>query len=211
MIKTLIISGGNISLEFAKKHIKNNDFNYIIAVDKGLQVLNKLEIEPDYIIGDFDSISKKILNNYNKNIIKLNKEKDYTDTHMALKLAIEIGSNDIIIIGAIGTRIDHTLANIHILKEAMEKKISCKIVNEKNKIFLINKNTIIERDENYNYLSIIPLTTRATKITLKGFKYLLENADLSIGQSIGISNEQIEKEAQIDLKTGILIIIYSKD
>lgn len=211
MIKTLIISGGNISLKFAKKHIKNNDFNYIIAVDKGLQVLNKLEIEPDYIIGDFDSISKKILNNYNKNIIKLNKEKDYTDTHMALKLAIEIGSNDIIIIGAIGTRIDHTLANIHILKEAMEKKISCKIVNEKNKIFLINKNTIIERDENYNYLSIIPLTTRATKITLKGFKYLLENADLSIGQSIGISNEQIEKEAQIDLKTGILIIIYSKD
>ena len=211
MIKTLIVTGGNVE-EFICEH---NQFNYIIASDKGLEVLDKCNILPNYIIGDFDSIDKNTLNKYidNKNIVikKLNPEKDYTDTHMALKLAIDLKSTNITILGAIGTRIDHTIANIHILKETLNNNIECKIIDSRNEIQLINKKTLIKLDNNYKYVSLIPLTTNVEGITLKGFKYPLENASLEIGHSIGVSNEQIEKNAEIDLKKGILILIKSKD
>ena len=211
MIKTLIITGGNVE----ELICKTNQFDYIIASDRGLEVLDKYKILPDYIIGDFDSIDKNILGKYvdNKNIIikELNPEKDYTDTHMALKLAIDLKSTDITVLGAIGTRIDHTIANIHILKETLNNNIACKIVDSRNEIQLIDKKTILELDSNYKYISLIPLTTKVEGISLKGFKYPLLDATLKIGHSIGVSNEQLEDYAEIDLKEGILILIKSKD
>ncbi len=215
MIKTLIVSGGEIKDNCFKDVYKNNKFNYIIASDKGLEALDKYKIKPNYIIGDFDSINKQILNKYynDKDVIikELNPEKDYSDTHMALKLAIKLKSTEIIIVGATGTRIDHVFANVHVLKEALDKKIECKIVNDKNEIQLINKMTELKKDEKYKYISLIPLTTKVEGITLKGFKYPLKNATLEIGHSIGVSNEQIENIALIDVKIGILILIKSKD
>ena len=212
-MKTLIVTGGDSEKEYVNKIYKK--FDLIIASDRGIEVLDKLNIIPNYIIGDFDSANKKVLDKYinNKDIIikKLNPQKDYTDTHMAIKLAIELKSTEITILGAIGSRIDHTISNINTLKEALDNNIICKIENSKNEIQLINKKTQIEKDDNYKYISLIPLTTKVTGITLKGFKYLLSNANLEIGQSIGVSNEQIEEKADIDLKEGILILIKSKD
>ncbi|MBQ3145055.1 MAG: thiamine diphosphokinase [Clostridia bacterium] len=213
MIRTIIISGGNINEDFLKNEILKGNYKNIIAVDKGLEMLDKCKVKPKYIIGDFDSLNENILEKYINDssikIIKLNPEKDYTDTHMAIKLAIELESKEITIIGAIGTRIDHTLANIHILKEPLEKEIKCNILNENNNITLINKTTIIKNK--YPYISLIPLTTNVEGVTLKGFKYTLNNATLKIGESIGVSNEQIEDEGIIEIGKGILIIIQAKD
>lgn len=210
----LIVTGGTIDEKFLKKHLSENKFDKLIAVDKGLEILSKLQIRPNYIIGDFDSVNRKVLKQYeNKNIpiTYLKPEKDFTDTHMALKLAIQIGSTSITIIGAIGTRLDHSLANIHVLKEALDNCIQAKIVNENNQIMLINKETVIKKNGNFKYVSIIPLTSKVTGVTLRGFKYLLENATLNIGESIGVSNEQIENDATIEIKEGIAILIFSKD
>lgn len=213
MIKTLIVSGGNYNKIFVKDFMKNNFFDIIIAVDKGLESLNELGILPNHIVGDFDSINKEILEKYlNKKEVKIHKfesEKDFTDTHLALKLAIELNSKDIVILGGIGTRIDHTIANINILCETLDKDISCKIIDEFNQIQVINKPIKIEKE--YKYLSLIPLTNKVEGITLKGFKYPLKNATLEIGKSLGISNEQIEQQAEIEIKKGILIVIQSKD
>lgn len=215
MVKTLIVSGGNVEEECFNKIYQSNKFEYIIASDKGLEILDKYNITPNYIIGDFDSIDKNILSKYinNKEIVirELNPEKDYTDTHMAIKLAIELNSTDVTILGAIGTRIDHTIANIHILKEPLERDIECRIVNNRNEIQLINKKTFLQIDKEYKYISLIPLTTKVEEITLRGFKYPLSNATLEVGHSIGVSNEQCDKIAEIDLKSGILIMIKSKD
>lgn len=215
MLNTIIISGGSINEKFFKEVMKKGEFNNVIACDKGLEVLYKCNIKPNYIIGDFDSINKNILKNYKKDnnvkIMSLNPEKDYTDTHMALKLAIDLNSNEITIVGAIGTRLDHTLANINILKEALDNEITCKIINENNYISLINKTTIIEKDNRYKYVSLIPITTTATGITLQGFKYSLHNATMKIGESIGVSNEQIEQLAKISIKEGTLILLKTND
>lgn len=215
MKKTIIVTGGKIGNNFINDLFLENKYENIIASDKGLEELDKIGVIPNYIIGDFDSINKDILSKYIQNkevkIIKLNPEKDYTDTHMALKLAIELKSTDITIIGAIGSRIDHTLSNIHILKETLDNNINCSILNENNKISLINGKTILDLDNNYKYISLLPLTTSVEGITLEGFKYSLLNATLNMGESIGISNEQIKDKAVIYLKKGIIILIQSTD
>lgn len=101
-MKTLIITGGNLNKDFTKEYLKKYSFDLIIAVDKGLEVLDKLEVKPNYIVGDFDSINKKVLDKYKKNssinIMTLNPEKDFTDTHVAINVAIENNSKEIIVL-----------------------------------------------------------------------------------------------------------------
>lgn len=213
-MSTLIVTGGNVNTEFLKKILEENKFETIIAADKGLEALNKINVMPNYIIGDFDSVNKTTLNQYkdkNIEITYLKPEKDFTDTHMAIKLAIEKRAKHITIIGATGTRMDHTLANIHILNEALQNNVPTEIINENNRIMLINRKAKLIKNTNYKYVSIIPLTTKITGVTLKGFKYNIENTTINLGESIGVSNEQIEQEALIEIKEGIAILIYSKD
>ena len=210
----IIVTGGNVNEIFLTNYLSKNKFDYIIAVDKGLEILNKVQTEPNFIIGDFDSVNTDVLKQYeNKNIPieYLNKEKDYTDTHMALKKTIERGVNNITIIGAIGTRLDHTLANIHILKEALDSGVNAKLVNKNNEIMLIKNKKVVKKNNNYKYISLIPLTTEIKGVTIKGFKYLLKDANLKIGESIGVSNELIDNEATIEIAEGVAILIFSKD
>ena len=166
----LIITGGNINKEFLENILQENKYNKIIAADKGLESLNKINVKPDYIIGDFDSVNKEILEQYkNIPITYLKPEKDFTDTHMALKLAIKQGAKKVIIVGAIGTRFDHSIANIHILKEALENNIEAEIIDEHNKIRLINTYTRINREDKYKYISLIPLTTTVDRCYFRRF------------------------------------------
>ncbi|MCI8352675.1 MAG: thiamine diphosphokinase [Clostridia bacterium] len=107
-MNTLIISGGNVDIEFLNKTLTNFSYDNIIAVDKGLETLYLLKIMPTHIVGDFDSVNKNIINYYNdKNIPvhKYNPEKDYTDTDIAMKLAINLNSTNITIIGATRNKI----------------------------------------------------------------------------------------------------------
>lgn len=171
---------------------------------------------PNHIVGDFDSVDAEILKFYqNKTQVifhKYNPEKDNTDTDIALQLAIQLNSSTITIMGALGKRMDHALSNIHILNETLEAKIPCQIVDTYNKIYLVKNNITLYKNRTYGkYISLIPLTSTVEGLTLTGFKYLLNNDSLSIGKSLGVSNEIVEDVARIELKEGILIVIESRD
>ena len=204
-MKTLIVAGGEIDENILKEYCKEPVQYNIIAVDKGLEQLYRLNIIPKHIVGDFDSISKEILEYYQNNpqIIfhKYNPEKDNTDTDIAIQLAIQLQSSNITILGALGRRMDHAIANIQILKYALDSKIPCQIVDIHNKIYLTKENITLYKNESYGkYISLIPLTTEVEEIILKGFKYPLKDASLTIGKSLGISNEIVEEVATIELK-----------
>lgn len=215
-METLVIAGGEIDKKILEDYIEKHSNLNIIAVDKGLEALYQLDVAPNHVVGDFDSVDANILQTF-KNNTKIvfhtyNPEKDNTDTDIALKLAIELKSSTITIIGALGKRFDHALANIHILKSCLSARIPCQILDKCNRIYLVNDVISLYKDKIYGkYISLIPLTTEVTGLTLKGFKYPLENACLSIGTSLGVSNEMLESVATIELKSGILIVIESKD
>jgi len=94
MGKILIVTGGNISKELVSKVVNEESFMSIIAADKGLEIIDDLEIMPQHIVGDFDSLNQNILKKYESfvQVHKYNTEKDFTDTDIAVKLAIKLGA-----------------------------------------------------------------------------------------------------------------------
>lgn len=221
----LIISGGHTSPSFVREINKNYQFDVTIVVDGGLEVADQCEISIDYLVGDFDSVPKHILEKYkhkikNKEIpTKLREfqpEKDYTDTHIAIELAVNIDATKIVILGATGTRLDHVLANIHLLMLPLNKNIDTEIIDENNKIYLldstrIKEKVILKKDMYGHYVSLIPLTEEVKGVTLEGFKYPLFEKTLTIGESLGVSNEVVDESARIIFTSGILIVIESMD
>jgi thiamine pyrophosphokinase len=217
----LILSGGSINRDYLKRYLIHEEFGKIICADGGLEAAEALGLKVDFIVGDFDSVSKNILSKYQDEISKKNSntvikqynpEKDVTDTDIAIELAIKKDAQEIIIFGATGSRVDHMMGNINLLMKALSKGIRAYIIDENNKIYLINQNTVLEKKQLHGFVvSLLPLTEVVKGICLTGFKYPLMNKELKIGTSLGISNELNEEQGFIKLEEGILIVIEARD
>jgi len=211
----LIFTGGMFDLVWAREWLDSKEFDFVIAADKGLLYADELNCKVDYILGDYDSVDKDLLDKYrgmNVELITFPCEKDYTDTNLAIETAIEKGASQITILGAIGSRMDHTMSNIQNMKSALSLDIPCYIINEYNKIYLANKTVIIKKSEQFGkYISLIPLSESVTSLTLIGFYYPLEKYRMNQGLSVGISNEIVGEEGIIEFEEGILIIFETKD
>lgn len=218
--RILILTGGHSSFDFVSEYLISEEFTTVIAVDRGLMVADKLDIPINYVVGDFDSVPEYVLDKY-RNINRINNDfqimeynpvKDSTDTHIALNLAMDLPCDEIVILGGTGTRIDHVLANIQLLQIPLEKGVKTIILDEHNKIYLINNRITLRKDKLHgDYISLIPYTEKVMNVTLEGFKYPLYNKTLVLGDSLGISNEIISDEANILLDSGTLIVIESRD
>ncbi|MCK5096844.1 MAG: thiamine diphosphokinase, partial [Desulfobacteraceae bacterium] len=175
--------------------------------------LKKMGILPHVIVGDFDSLSpqnKSFFKNNNIKIIKYPSEKDATDTELACEFAVGQECDDITFVGVTGSRLDHTIANIFLLKKLAAFKIKCRIIDDNNEIFLVTDKITLTREKK-SFVSIIPLTETVEGVTTSGLKYPLTNAEIRSGTSLGVSNQFSDDKASISLKKGILLVTKSKD
>ncbi len=218
MKRALIITGGSFELNFAEKFLENNKFDKIIAVDGGLKYVDQLALQPDYIVGDLDTISPTLVKKYQKipYIIwkKYRKEKDETDTELARDCALELECKEIAILGALGGRMDHTLGNIHILKKCMESDVFAYLLDQQNKIYLIGDSHTIEKCKMWGpYISLFPYSDQVESVTLEGFKYPLKDKIIKKGEEASryLSNEIEASQGLIKFEAGILICIESND
>ncbi|MCM1286807.1 MAG: thiamine diphosphokinase [Clostridium sp.] len=208
----LVVSGGYTDLDFLR-HVIDEKERYIIGVDRGLEGLDALGIKADLAVGDFDSAPQHIKDLYNgEHIIKLNPQKDYTDTHVAVMEALGKNPKAIIMVGATGGRLDHMLANLNLLSICTSKNIQAFMLDTKNKIRIIDRPVSIKKICQYGaYVSLIPFTDKVTGVTLDGFKYKLTDKTLVRNETIGISNEIEREEGFITFESGALMVIESKD
>ena len=147
-------------------------------------------------------------------IRQFNPVKDATDSQIAIELALELGSGEITILGGTGTRLDHVLGNIQSLMLAKKKGVSCVILDEYNRIRLVDGTLQLKKEEQYGrYVSLLPLTTEVTGVDLTGVKYPLSDYTFtSTGSAgLGVSNEITAETAEIRVKSGIFILIESSD
>lgn len=218
----MIISGGSCNQELTKELMRKNEIDTVIAVDGGLKICDELGRIPEYIVGDFDTIEARIIQKYGDmvnlqaanapEILSFQPEKDDTDTEIAIRLCIKLGAQTVTIVGGTGTRLDHTFANIHLLKKLLDAGIKAAIYDKNNKIYLIDHRLELLNENIYgNYFSMLPFTEQVTGITLTGFKYPLSKKDISFGTSLCISNEVVEPSATVEFTNGILIIFESLD
>lgn len=211
MSALIIGSGGD--LDKAILELEHLNMEYVICADGGLEKAENLELIPNIIIGDLDSVNEMVLKKYldmNIELIKYPAEKNYTDMELAIEHAIEKGFNDIILIGATGSRLDHTTANIMMIEKYYNKGVHIKIIDNNNCVQIVSKNMEIYNKKDY-FVSIVPITDSIEDISLQGFKFPLNKVDVKRGSTLCISNQITSAKGYITLGKGIALVFVSKD
>lgn len=206
MIIAIVANGELKDRMFYEKYLNNVDI--IICADGGANKLSKWGIAPDYIIGDMDSVKKDILDRLKKHIkVIFDTDQDKTDMERAINLANSLKPEEIMIFGAIGDNIDHTLANLICLTKIREGTVA-RILDEKNEVWLV-KDCLEIKGEKNDIISIIPLTD-VKGLSYQGLKWGLDNCDVSFGW-FGIRNRMIARKCKISLKKGKLVVMKVKE
>ena len=213
---TVIVSGGSLDDEFVMSVLENENTEFIIGVDKGLDFLYKHNIRPDYIVGDFDSVTPEVVKYYkeeqNVPAKEFVPEKDFSDTEIALNFALDLRRQHIVILGATGTRLDHVWANVQTLKIAADERCDACILDKHNKIRVFNEGFTLKKEEAFGkYFSLFPLGGTVEGLTIKGAKYPLEFHALEPYNSLSVSNEFEEDEVNISFSYGTLILMETRD
>jgi thiamine pyrophosphokinase len=210
-MKAAIICNGSIqNYDDCKERLWQVDC--IICADGGTRHAINMDIIPDIIIGDLDSSKAEFIEYYqNKNVpvIKYSSDKDKTDTHISLEYAME-RYDEIFLLGATGSRLDHTLGNISILKLAADKGKTACIVDENNEIYVIRDSITLKGNKD-DILSLLPLSSKVEGINLKGVLYPLQNAVMEIGDPYGVSNKFKDSVVELNIAAGYMIVIKSRD
>lgn len=199
-MRAVIICGGNAG-EYIKDYIAPDDF--IICADSGLDHAEKLGIRPDVVIGDMDSVKSK---NLGDNAIIYPVRKDFTDSELATDFAKEKGADKILMFGMIGDRMDHTIANITLLKNT-ENAV---IIDEKNEIYLV-KGEFSLCGKIGDVVSIVPVFGDISGVSTKGLDYPLVNGQIKCGTTLGVSNVMTQNKCTIVINEGTALVIRSRE
>lgn len=184
--------------------LEENDF--LIAVDGGYHQAKSYDLEPSFAVGDFDSLGfvPEI-----PNLIQLPCEKDETDMEYALKMGLGLGFEHFFIQGGLGGRLDHSIANIHLLYSLIQKGKRGILVGDGQNILVMQEETLVFPHKLQGYLSIFPYQGLAEGIFLENLAYTGENLSLQPGAPLGVSNEFLPgKSAKITVNQGTLLVIW---
>ncbi len=200
----LIIGNGDVSREIYGKIPRDC---YVICADGGARHLETLGISADLIVGDMDSIS---VDTQDRETIKYPVRKDFTDSEIAVDMAIKKNFKKIVMVGFTGTRLDHTLTNLFLLKRIAESGKLGVIIDSNNEIYYAKaENEIFGKIG--DIVSIIPVGTDMTGITTDGLDYPLFEETLEFGKGRGVSNVMTKEKCKIKIGSGQGLIIKSKD
>lgn len=237
MKDVIILTGGELCEDLFWQVFHDYPERRIICVDGALDKAYKWHVPVDVILGDFDTVSGETLARYENGevkesphalIVRHSPEKDMTDTHLAIQWAVgqdkkpcmtaqscqnaEPQQNQIIVLGATGSRLDHVIGNLHAMYECRTQGTDIFFLDETCRISIVTDPKAILKEEAYGkYLSILPFSKTAKGVTLSGVKYPVENRDFAYGESIGVSNEIVSERALIQVEEGVLLVIESKD
>ncbi len=189
--------------------INVNENDFVIAADAGLLYARQQGINPNIVLGDFDSLGN--VPSDCDNILTFKPEKDYTDTGIAVQEAISMGYKRIVVCGALGgKRLEHTLANIQTAADAAKRGCDVYLTDGNTVInFLCNGKKMFD-EKNRGYVSILSISDTSYGVTLNGFKYLLDDYDLTNTMPLGVSNEFVPGvTGKVQVRDGLIAIIYN--
>ncbi|MDO5378046.1 MAG: thiamine diphosphokinase [Clostridia bacterium] len=186
--------------------MKNSDL--VIAADSGLAAFDEAGLAPDWLVGDMDSVSAQIRERYNGRVKerRLNCIKDDTDGVDALDMAMDAGATEITLLGALGGRLDHAMANLMLLVRAHGRGVRAEILSEAVRIIRVDERAVLTRAKG-DTVSLVPLG-EARGVTLRGFFYPLTEHTLRSDYPLGVSNVVTQEEAVVLVREGDLILFH---
>lgn len=201
-MRIIIIGGGAFKNTFS---VREDD--YVICADHGYDHALKKGIHVNLVIGDMDSVQSDTSNAPEKLILPV--RKDFTDSETAVRHAIDMNPDEIVLLGFTGTRLDHTMANIFLLRLIYNAGIRGFIDEGNNRIYYFGGSFSVENKEGFT-VSLIPLTESIDGITTYGLDYPLNDESLYFGETRGISNVITESPAGYTANSGEGIIVLTK-
>lgn len=189
--------------------------DYVVAVDAGLERLLAQKIEPDLVLGDFDSLDKgyyafleKLEKDHPDRLLRLPVEKDDTDTIYAARICLKKGCRKFLFYGALGCRLDHTIANIQTLAWLKDQGADGALIGKNVLVTVIEGENVLLPDGYEGTFSLFALDPKVTGVTIKGMKYPLSDAVLTSSFPLGVSNEVLaSKPASVEVREGKALII----
>lgn len=194
------------ALDIKPPKIDFNDIGLIIAADAGLKTLNKYNITPDLIVGDFDSLGEKPVGD---NVIIHPTRKNDTDTLLAIKIGLEKGYKEFLVFGCIGGRLDQTIASIQTAAFVAEQGGNAIFFDEDTRATVIKDSSISFSKENSGTISVFAISGKANGVTENNLLYTLDKAQITPDFPLGVSNEFIGKASLIKVIDGKLCIIWN--
>ena len=181
----------------------------IVCADTAYLAAKKEGIVPHAVIGDFDHAEHEDKLSADQKVLRFSSIKDDTDTMLCVKYALNRGASEIVIVGGIGGRLDHTFANIQTLSYIRKHGAVGTILDGDHAVMTVDSHIALTKGCHY-YASVFALDPFCRDITLKGFKYEAEHIDLTSDFPLGVSNEITSDTAEITVGEGTLLVILAK-
>ena len=179
--------------------------DYVIAADRGYDSLMAFGVQPDLVVGDFDSLGHTPSH---PNVIQLPAEKDDTDMIFALRKGLELGYRRFVLLGGVGGRVEHTYANLQLLDWLTTQGAQGFLAGEKTAATALRNGEMSFPASMRGYLSVFCNSGTAEGVTLENLKFPLTDHTLSGTFPLGVSNEFIGESANISVGSGSLILIW---
>lgn len=211
MPRTIIFANGLLpDLTAARRLLRPDDF--ILAADGGTRHALELGRAPNLVLGDMDSLDKAdwaTLEQANVPVEIFPRDKNETDLELALGRALEIGNQEIIILAALGGRLDQTLANLSLLADLRPSTFDARIDDGVEQAFFARTRSQVA-GRSGDIVSLIPWGGEVHITSTSGLKWPLSNEILFAHKSRGISNEMIAERAEIKITSGLLLIVHQR-
>jgi len=211
-MRAVVFVNGQVSdYDVLRRQVRAED--YLIGADGGALHALELGLRPDVVVGDLDSLPPAIVDDLAERgtlIERYPVAKDKTDLELAIERAIRDGADEVVLVSALGGRLDQTLSNLLILAQ-QRWPISIYLVEGDQVAQIIQGGESLCLDGPLGTtVSVLPLSPVVRGITYSGLKYPLENATLSMGSTRGVSNVLESRPACIEVSEGMLLVVQSK-
>ncbi len=185
--------------------------DFIIAANGGWAKARIYQIPVDLVVGDLDSLRAKDLTALRASGTKTlvyPREKDKTDLEIALDYALSLRTTRVVIVGALGDRLDHTLVNTLLLEKAARAGVFIEIENGEERVFVVNDRLCLEEAEKGDLVSLLPISEVVEGVQTKGLRFSLEHESLTRSSSRGVSNVVSSVPVQIHIEKGLLLVVH---
>jgi thiamine pyrophosphokinase len=211
MNRILIFANGELpDIKKARAILKNDD--YIICADGGTRHASSLDLRPDLVIGDMDSTEKDHLQKLQADNVSIElfpQDKNETDLELAVQRAGELNPEEVIIVAALGGRLDQTLANIALLSDVRLTAIDVRLDDGVEEIFFCRDQVEIHGGSG-DVVSLFPWSGAVSGIQTKNLRWPLDNETLYPEKTRGISNEMTDSVTNIKISSGLLLIVHTR-
>lgn len=208
-MRALLVAGSELKAALDVPLLSSADF--VIAIDGGAEALARAHVVPDLLVGDLDSISRATradLESREVEMVVLPSAKDETDTEAALRIAVQRGADDIVVLGALGgPRLDHLVGNLLLLGSPWLAGRRVRLVDEWHEAFLASGDVTLT-GETGDTISLLPLTPEVEDVRTEGMLYPLAGELLLQQTTRGVSNSMTGSKARVTHGTGRLLVIH---